>query len=418
MQGELFDWPSTDGERWPPDRQKPLKENWLATTALTAAAYDDKDLIAQCSPSEVNSATVRGLILLCNVATTAALFATGAHYLLNSDFSFGITLGAIFLAAFLGLVDHYAFLRSAVFPDGMKLLRKGGFTIDVRLGSGIASRLCKSLRLMLALALGGLEAILIALLLNRAAVDARIEAKYLAQNKAIVERTVNEFSGDRLRLATAYDAQLRLVTTLSSQVEKLSANEARNTLRAAGRKGPSKALEQSRTDLSDHRKTLAEGNGRLAELKDDLRRVDAARGSVIHEAIERAPGHIPRDDSIIARTKALFEELHDDPVAAVPALLLDSVVVGLDLAVLPLKGIAMPSTYSMLDTKRALRSMTQQARLAEADTAPIAPADPASGRDHPDKPEGINGGTPPRRGRGRPRKNPIVGLPKTEATNV
>jgi hypothetical protein len=120
---------------------KTLKQGWLGTTALMAAAYDDKDLIAQCSPSEVNSAKVRGLILLCNVATTAALFAAGAHYLLNSDFSFGITLGAIFLAAFLGLVDHYAFMRSAGFTDGMMLLRKGGFTIDVRLGSGIASRL-------------------------------------------------------------------------------------------------------------------------------------------------------------------------------------------------------------------------------------------------------------------------------------
>jgi hypothetical protein len=43
--------------------------------------------------------------------------------------------------------------------------------------------------------------------------------------------------------------------------------------------------------------------------------------------------------------------------------------VGLDIAVLTLKGIGMPSTYSMLDTRRNLRIMTEQARLAEGDLA-------------------------------------------------
>jgi hypothetical protein len=80
--------------------------------------------------------------------------------------------------------------------------------------------------------------------------------------------------------------------------------------------------------------------------------------------------------------------------------------VGLDIAVLTLKGIGMPSTYSMLDTRRNLRIMTEQARLAEGDLAssPRLP-NPSGPSPMPRKPTGPNGeGFLPRRGRGRPRK--------------
>jgi hypothetical protein len=107
--------------------------------------------------------------------------------------------------------------------------------------------------------------------------------------------------------------------------------------------------------------------------------------------------------------------LHEDWTAAVPAAVLDIVVVGLDLAVLTLKGIGMPSTYSMLDTKRNLRIMTEQARLAETELAPSQPPlDPEGPSPSPASPTGPNGdGPPPRRGRGRPRKTIFNGQTPT-----
>jgi hypothetical protein len=116
-----------------------------------------------------------------------------------------------------------------------------------------------------------------------------------------------------------------LQSTLSGQVEKFSTSEAKNSLRAIGREGSSTGLEQSRAGLSDREAKLAAANAALTKTKNELRQVDAARVGAEHAAIEQNVEHIPRDDSFANRNKTLFEVLHEDWTAAVPAAVLDIV---------------------------------------------------------------------------------------------
>ena len=380
---------------------KKKRKNWLATTALTAAAHDDPELIAQCPQGERNSAIVRGVLLISYVILLAVAFAVIGHDLLQSTSSPAIMLGAVFLAAFLGLVDHYVMLRTSIFPDGMKGLRHGGFGVDVPIGAGFASKFCKTLRVMLSLALGGVVALFLGLALNAAAVDKRITTRHLAENKILVQHAVKDFDDRRLRAAKTYDGALATVKTLSVEVSRL--------LKQSNRKSSSTTADR----LSANEMRLAPAQATLDESKRELDTLDASRAREIEKAIEKSPDYIPKNDSLIGRTKGLFEEMHEDPWVAAPLAVFDAVIVGIDVVILTLKAIAMPSTYCMGDTRRHLREMVRQARLAETEVerAPdLAPTDDDDPPDPPKRPSRMNGATPPRRPRGRPpgsRKNVV-----------
>jgi hypothetical protein len=405
MQDDLFDLPHEGGDRKSPCPLQSLekkRKNWLATAALTAAAYDDPELIAQCPQGERNSAIVRGMLLISYVALLAVAFAVIGHDLLRSSFSPAIILGAVFLAAFLGLVDQYVMLRTAIFPDGMKGLRHGGFGVDVPIGAGFASKFCKTLRVMLSLALGGVVALFLGLALNAAAVDRRITTRHLAENKLLVQHAVKDFDDRRLRAAKAYDDALATVKTFSAEVSRL--------IKQSKRKSSSTTADR----LAANEARLAPAQAALDKGKRELDTLDAGRAEEIEKPIEQSPDFIPKNDSLIARVKALFEEMHEDPWVAVPMAIFDAVIVGIDIVILTLKAIAMPSTYGMRDTRRHLREMVQQARLADAETEVVehspglAPPDDDDPPDPPNDHSGMNGAPPPRRRRGRPRKNPVV----------
>jgi hypothetical protein len=416
MQDDLPERPQEGENRKPTSPLRSLqkkRKNWLATAAtiaLYAAGYDDHELIGQCSRGERNSAIVRGLLVILNTGWLAISFAVIGHYLLHSSFSPEIVLGAIFLAAFLGLVDHYVMLRTAIFPDGMKGLRHGGFGVDVPIGAGFSSKFCKTLRIMLSLAVGGVVALFLGLVLNDAAVNRRIIMQHLAENKILVQRAVKDFEERRLRTAKAYGGALAAVNTLSAEVARL--------VKQSNRKSSSRTADR----VSENETRLVPAQAALDESKRELDTIDAGRPEEIETAIARSPDYIPVNDALIARIKALFAEIHDDPWVAMPLAVFDAIVVGIDVVISTLKAIAMPSTYCMQDTRRHLSAMVQQARGARVETETVErspglapegndddpPDEPAAGGQPSSMPK-PNGGTPappppPRRGRGRPRK--------------
>jgi hypothetical protein len=403
MQDEFSDPPRGDeGKSSSPLQSLRKKRNdWLSTTALTAvlnaAAYDDPELIAQCSPGERNSALVRGALLVFYTAFLAMSFAAIGHYLLQSSFSPAIILGAIFLAAFLGLVDHYVMLRTAIFPDGMKGLRHGGFGVDVPIGAGFSSKFCKTLRIMLSLATGGIVALFLGLILNASAVDRGITTQHLTENKVLVQRAVKDFEDRRLRASKAYDSALATANTLRDENSRLT--------KQSIRKSSSRVADR----LAANETRLAPAQASLDDSKRELDAIDASRAEEIEHTIEKSPIYIPKDDSLLARVRALIGAIHEDPWVAAPIAVFDAVIVGIDIVILTLKAIAMPSTYCMQDTRRHLNEMVRQARLTQAETEIVEPsprpAPPDDGPAPANDQTGANSATPPRRGRGRPPKN-------------
>lgn len=408
MNLDLFDPPEETEAPKPPSALRSLKAkktNWLATTFLTAAAHDDPELIAQCPPGERNSAIVRGILLILYVIFLAIDFAIIGHDLLNSSFDPAIVLGAMFMAAFLGLVDHYVMLRTAIFPDGMKGLRHGGFDVDVPIGAGLSSKLCKALRVMLSVALGCVVAVFMGLALNRAAVNKRIAAMHLAANSVLVQKATADFNARRLRASSPYES--------AAAAQKFLSDENARLLKQLNGRSAGKIADR----LASNEARLAPAKTVLDEARRSLDTIDARRSDEIEQAIARDPNFVPKNDSVIAQLKALFAEIHDDPWSALPIAIFAAVIVGIDAVILTLKAIAMPSTYCMADCRRHLSEMVRQARLAVAETEDAEPSevvppepDGPSPSPLPARPFGLNGSVPPRRGRGRPRKNNSVQL--------
>jgi hypothetical protein len=220
-------------------------------------------------------------------------------------------------------------------------------------------------------------------------------------SRSLVQRAVKDFDDRRLRAAKAYDDALATVKTFSAEVSRL--------IKQSNRKSSSTTADR----LAANEARLAPAQAALDKGKRELDTLDAGRAEEIEKAIEQSPDFIPKNDSLIARVKALFEEMQD-PWVAVPMAIFDAIIVGIDIVILTLKAIAMPSTYGMRDTRRHLREMAQQARLADAETEVVehspglAPPDDHDPPDPPNDHSGMNGAPPPRRRRGRPRKNPVV----------
>ncbi|WP_027522108.1 DUF4407 domain-containing protein [Bradyrhizobium sp. Ec3.3] len=359
----------------------------LLNLPYRVSAYDDDKQIAECSPGERNTAIARGLLFLLYVVLLAIVLTFIGHNLLRSSPSLAITLLAILLAIYIGLIDHYAFIRAAVFPDGMRQLLHGGFGVNVPLGSDSVSRACKSIRVFLMGLLALVLANFIGLFLNDQAIGVLETKQHYVQNASAAQKAMKDEDGKHARALKEYDQALAVMNTLSPEVDRL--------LKQTNRK----ASDATTSKLAANESRLTQARAALDEKRRVLETLDASRASNVEMAIQASPDFVPRDDSLVTRIKLLFSLIHSDWWTAVPTLMIDGFIFGCDAAIVVLKHIAVPSTYSMAEARRHLRAMVQQARLAEADAA--ADGEPAP----PEAPTPSPQPAPARRGPGRPRKN-------------
>ncbi|WP_284267039.1 hypothetical protein [Bradyrhizobium iriomotense] len=355
---------------------------------MRVAGYDDPELLAQCSKGEKITAITEGCLFLLYVVLLTIVLIFLVHNLLQTAFSVLITMMSILVAIFIGLVDHVAFIRSAIFPAGMRSLRRGGFGANVTIGADAISRVCKTIRVALMLLLAFLTAIFVGLSLNGDAVRTVLTKQFYSLNAVAAQKAAKDEDAKRARVQKEYELALGAEASLASEVDRLLKQSNRKTSDAT----------TSKLVANDGR--LAQVRAALEEKRQILDRLDTNRPSNIEAAIEASPGFVPRDLSLVARIKALFQVVHDDPWAAVPTVLIDLFILGVDAAFLTLKGIGRPSTYCMGAARKHLRALVHEARLAEAerseDQTPEMPERP--------EPQGPQA-APQKRGPGRPRKN-------------
>jgi len=225
----------------------------------------------------------------------------------------------------------------------------------------------------------------------------RAAAQQLADAKAHAQDLARELDAARQRL----DARAKQLP---------SANEA--------------IRQRSQDHLPDFERALAAENAKLASLKDELATLIANRENAIRHAIENAPGHVNMNGGFLARLRVLERIAENDSKIAAIILLIDLISFGLEAAgVLAKVTSQVPSTYAAL---LAGDGHVRTARIADKVSAELNaiggpdndPTDPpprngdgAGATSQPDVFGDVTepGSTPPKRGRGRPRKNALNG---------
>jgi Domain of unknown function (DUF4407) len=395
---------------------------WLKSTssvvALRAAAYDDPNLLAECSTTDRNGGIVRGATLVGFTCLNAALYTCVVAYLAGG-FSLPLGIACVSVAALLGLSDHYVFYRAAVYTDGLHALRDGGMQIDFLAPLPRYSKLAKCVRIGLSLIVSTITAIGIGLVLNNSAIDRRIDQEYVLANRAVVDRAVRDFADGLKRKETAYTSKL-------AEIERVSAGR-RDNLRAASREAQAAKRDiviATHDAAEGFEKRMAPLQARLTALKEELDRSVGTRQESVRRAIEASPDHIPKSTTFTRRIKALFyEEAAENPWTLLPVGLVDLAIVLLDLSVLTLKAIYYPSGYAAAVTRDALSRLVAEARRGTSRRGgdPMAPENGLPDPEPPDPPlPPATAPAQPRRKRGRPRKNGFdvtaFGTPNTSDT--
>jgi Domain of unknown function (DUF4407) len=181
--------------------------------------------------------------------------------------------------------------------------------------------------------------------------------------------------------------------------------------------------QQAVEELPGFEEALKTETVKMSALKSELARLTRERDRAIRTAVENAPDHVRPANGLIGQLTALEAIAHEDPIITVIILLIDLVSFGFELAAVLAKMCFVPTTYSALLAKNAYLSVVRivDDMVAELNMTPLLATEIASAlakeaanenEFNAGKPPGTNplGGTdgdpqPPKRGRGRPRKN-------------
>jgi predicted transcriptional regulator len=260
-------------------------------------------------------------------------------------------------------------------------------------------------------------------LLAALGVDIRsyIDAGYMIDNRiAAVEMSRIVDAGiDRSKEALALEtAELN---NLSRAIQSLRTNDVR---RSTSRKSNQPSAAAPNAQLVALEKRLADETAKRDGLKSALETQEAGRNAAIENAIARAPGHTPKRTGLSAQLAALGGLVHEDPKLLIFVIGFMIVSLALELGPMICSATHIPSTYAARVTLEHFLEVTKlaadgaqqlRARTSEGTTAnsqdqstvqgPLADALTRPANDNAIVTSSLNGATPPRRGRGRPRKN-------------
>jgi uncharacterized membrane protein YraQ (UPF0718 family) len=341
------------------------------TFARSLVGYGDPELEAQCSPGEIRNPTYRGYLLETTAIVTGILATVATNALAGDGFSIFRCCACFAVAGYMAAADG-VILQSLMFPRGVRDLRDGGVFIKLPSDADRTAKRIIAFRIAQSVGFGALIAVTVGLAINSSAIDARLDEGYLSRNRAVVDQALTEYNAQVDRARSAYDAQHGVVERLTKQ--------------------QGAARTSRRQNVQDLERRIVQENQKLDQDQTALDQLIASRPERLHHAIESSPVHIPKSTSLVSRVKALFEEFYDDPFSAIPTILIDLLIIGLDTLNLCLGSIGNRGRYPAQFARRRLEELTEEARAAAA----LGSA--------PETSTGSNGAGL-RRGPGRPRKD-------------
>ncbi|WP_441234498.1 hypothetical protein [Bradyrhizobium sp. 930_D9_N1_4] len=374
----------------------------IYTLGLILGGYVDKRIVAQCSPHECTIAVVRGFLLLGFVVFNIVVF-NHIVMMLTGQFAVSYFLACTYVAVLLGLVDYWAFYIFSQYEDGLRSLADGGAALHFLAPIPRWAKIAKCTRLALGVILCLNTTMLSGVDLNQPTIARRLVIEDQTLNRAIDTRALQESDDRKQRDQTAYDTQLALVRRLTEgRAGDLQA--AARTARAARLDVNTAVQEASRA----YERRLSTETARLETIKTRLDKISVAR---TESAGAQDPHRVPKDSSLLRQLRALYwDEMSENPWLLLPLILLASGLILWDVTIQSLAAMWSPRKYAAATTREALREAVTEAKLSVCDfngprnDDPPPPAAPSQAQPAPPPPPEPPS-MPPRRGRGRPRRN-------------
>lgn len=417
---------------------------WSVRQRLTSfliwfAGYVESILLQHCPAYEYSLAVAIGLVAVIGTVFNAGLLTIAGHALFGLHSSnLGIVVTAVIFALAIASLDSYAG-RTQQIPDGVTGLRAGGLSF---------SPIGRYIRSLLPFAVyRGMITVLTALVITTGGgllwfatdINARQNQIVLDGNHAIFQQAEQAYEQGTKRLSDAEMGQSALVADLEREDKRLRQEVVRRSV-AITRRDLGAPSTVDKAQLEKFEKRLADEKSKLASLREQsLKRVEG-RNAAVTQMIATSPEKAQRQDGVIGRLSTLHEILADNPGALVIVIAIDLLLALLDCAGFIVRLCAPTSVYAAYVAKIHIIESVGQAKdcadqlsryeratrpdpdgnppgatpLAGKPPAPPPPSNDNHARTNDNRPLRTieNSAAPPRRGRGRPRKNGLNGSTK------
>ena len=242
---------------------QPTTQTGLFTKFLLRVAGADEQLLSTCPPHDRENICAVAEIQLCVFVYQAALFAIVTHRLfaLPGQIRPDLICVSLFLAAVIGALDSYMFMRSGWHRAGLAELKRGGLDLSGGIGPKIKAGIMLAIRIGLSVCLAQLTAIFVSLLIFAGDIESQIQNTYAHANAALITEATSHVDKDARGASAAVDQQIARVSSLAGQVEALRQNQIDPS-------SGSPAMRQAQDELSQllARQTKVDEDVRAAEI--------------------------------------------------------------------------------------------------------------------------------------------------------
>jgi hypothetical protein len=363
-----------------------------------------------------------GLVLLGTMLMTASTVTTVLHFAADDGrFHILYALVGILVGAMQGASDNILQYRKKLLERGLAELRRVGMRLpEVVQRPGVAVTLFIQ-RLLQGAGIGSLAGLCLILLAMHTSINAFGTRKFMTDNPAVslemtklVDSAITHSTDERNAATGRTDQLNRMLATLRQE-------NVRRTVRP-GSRAASTSTAAPDAQIAALETTLAAETSRRDALSAKLDQQLADRNGEIERRILSSPNVVPKLSGLSGQIEALTALTKSDPKILVFIIIFQLVSLALELSPMwiSLNDRFFPSTYAAHLAMESFNDVTKIGRdgarrlglLPPEDEVPAArPAQesvPAPANDDaPVTPSPLNGATPPRRGRGRPRTNNV-----------
>ncbi len=391
------------------------------------------------SEREVLDFMIFGWLLVGSALLTASTVTTILHFAMgDGHFHLLYALFGIGIGALQGTIDNVLQYRRSLYERGCAELRRAGMRLPEVVQRRSAVALLRGVRLVQGGAIGVLGGVCMILAAMGPSIDAYSTRKFLADNQTVAIEATRMVDAGVARTTDDFKAATARVDQLNRMLTTLRQDKVRRAVRTGDRTAVS-STSASDAQIAILQRDLDAETSKRDALKVALDRQQLAdRNAAIERNILTAPNAIPKLSGLSGQLEALAALTKDDPKLLFFVIAFQLISLALELGPMWVSVSYFPSTYAARMTMQHFIDVTkiseegarqlgvkptQEQNAPETDkSAGAAPANdnaqpgmPASssvsaGNNDPLRAQ-MNGATPPRRGRGRPRKNPIVPPP-------
>jgi hypothetical protein len=397
---------------------------------ISAGGGEPETVIKNCSKKEISDFKALGLVLLGSSCLTGATATTVFHLALgDGGFRPLLLVGGLAIGALQGIIDNVLQYRGTIYAKGIAELRRAGIKLPDIVRPGSAAAIVRLVRILQGAALGALGGLCLTLAALSVDTRAYIDNRFMTDNRVNAAEMTKIVDAGIARTQDDLKAETTHVDQINRMMSSLRQDNIRRIVHAGGRvAAPSTSISDGQ--IAALERTQAEATAKRDALKEALATQTADRNAAIEKAILTAPSHVEKRVGLSGQLAALSDLTKDDPKLLLLILAFEIISFALELGPMWCAARYLPSAYAARVTLQHFIEVSKLAKEgaeelgatgADAQEAPKPNATPptpeppgaapdttskAANDNHPGI-SGLNGATPKRRKRGRPRKDEL-----------